>query len=590
MSFLEQIFFWAVRHGNTLQFGLIWITVTVAAATCVGLAVGRAASPISQNATRRHSRDLPLTRRQALGPSVVAMSTLLVVFVVSYILLILLWEDFAYYDDSVFTLNTLKGHNIQLWILPESGRFMPLAFQEFNLARHFTHTSAGYHVLPIVQLLLVAGLLLFLDEEISLTARGALVILALLTPSVLVSFISFLYSERNVLLFLAGLTFSIKRFEQSQSLASALSAVICAQLMIYFKETAFLLLLGFAISRLILRCQYPHFEFGRVWVRESRLDMGLVLLAVLFLIFYLGVMGIHGNMNYATSARLPRVDVMLAYTTVDLLPWLLLAVLLGRIYMILRHRLAPLLLWDGLAAGGAAYFLAYIYLGMFSVYYTAPVDLIAVLYVGRFAVLAWEKMLWRAKMAAISLMLVILVQDILVSSFSVFERKNVIHANAELASVVENEYRRGTGADLRLFFPFGGGEEIMEFGAYLSYRGVPVEGAADPVAGLHSVVLNRRRIREDGPCVDWRRIMCRRVSGPAPGDLVIVLPDDEASLAEASAYRERGGTLLLSYKPRPNLPQWLYSLFDSLPIGAESRYRDDALPDRWLDASVTKWK
>jgi hypothetical protein len=31
------------------------------------------------------------------------------------------------------------------------------------------------------------------------------------------------------------------------------------------------------------------------------------------------------------------------------------------------------------------------YLGMFRVYYMAPVDLIAVLYVGRFAVLSWEK-------------------------------------------------------------------------------------------------------------------------------------------------------------------------------------------------------
>ena len=589
MSFLEQIFLWAVRHGNTLQFGLIWITVTVAAVTCVGLAVGRAAFPIGQNATR-HSRDLALTRQQVLAPSVVAMLTLLVVFVVSYVVLILAWEDFAYYDNSVFTLNTLKGHNIQLWILPESGRFMPLAFQEFNLARHFTDTSAGYHVLPIVQLLIVSGILLFLDQEISLTARSALVIFALLTPSILVSFISFLFSERNVLLFLAGLAFSIRRFEQSQSLASALSAVICAQLMIYFKETAFLLLLGFAASRLVLRCQYPHVEFGRLWIRESRLDLGLAFLAVLFVIFYFGVMGIHGNMNYAASARLPRADVMLSYTTVDLLPWLLLAGLLGRIYMILRHRVAPLLLWDGLAAGGAVYFIAYVYLGMFSIYYTAPVDLIAVLYVGRFAVLSWKKMLWWGKVVAIPLAVVIMAQDILVSSFSVFERKNVIHANAELASVVENEYRRGTGTDLRLFFPFGGGEEIMEFGAYLSYRGVPVEGAADPAAGLHSVVLNRRRIREDGPCVEWRRIMCRRVSGPAPGDLVIVLPDDEASLAEASVYRERRGTLLLSYKPRPHLPQWLYSLFDDLPIGAESRYRDDALPDRWLDASVTKWK
>jgi hypothetical protein len=598
MSSLEQIGPWAVRHGNTLLFGLIWITITIAAVLCVAVAVGRVAAPTGQDA-RRHSSSLPLARRQAWALSSVAMSTLLVAFVASYIALIVAWDAFAYYDDSLFTLSTLKGHNIRLWILPESGRFMPLAFQEFNLARHFTDTIAGYHMLPIVQLLILCGILLVIDHELSIKARSAFVILALISPSILVSFINLLFSERSVLLFLACLVLSIKRFEQTQSAASAVSAMICAQLMVYSKETAFLLLLGLAVSRLVLRCGTPHIEFGRLWVRESRLDLGLASLAVLFLIFYFGVMGIHGNMGYAASARLPRVDVVVAYTRIDLLPWLLIAVLLGRVYMILRHRAPPVLLWDGLAAGGVACFLAYIYLGMFSVYYTAPVDLIAVLYVGRFAVLSWTKMPpWR-KAAAISLTLIIIFQDALVSSFSVYERKNVIQGKVELASVVETQHRAHAGNSLRLFFPFSGGYVIMEFGAYLSSRGIPVKGAGEEVSGLDTVVLaEARRTRAknapngpagDGPCVEWTRVWCQVVNGPAPGDLVIVLPDDEASLADASAYRD-DGVLLWFGKPRLPIPDWLRWLFDSLPVGPESRYRDDALPDRWMDGSVTRWE
>jgi hypothetical protein len=50
------------------------------------------------------------------------------------------------------------------------------------------------------------------------------------------------------------------------------------------------------------------------------------------------------------------------------------------------------LLWDGLAVGGVACFFGYLFLGMFSHYYLAPVDLIAVLYVGRFAILSWPSM------------------------------------------------------------------------------------------------------------------------------------------------------------------------------------------------------
>jgi hypothetical protein len=525
---------------------------------------------------------------------------LLVAFLASYTALILAWEAFAYYDHSAFTLVTLRGHNIQLWIHPESGRFMPLAFQEFNLIRHFTDTITGYHMLPIAQLLIFCGILLVIDDELSIAARGALAVLALLTPSIVLGFGSLLYSERSVVFFLVCLALSIKRFEQTQSLASAVSAMICAQLMIYSKETAFLLVLGFAASRLILRCASPRIEFSPLWVRESRLDLGLASLAVLFLIFYLGVMGIHGNMGYADSARLPLADVVLGYSKVDVLPWLLLAVFLGRNYRILRHRVAPVLLWDGLAAGGVLCFLAYIYLSMFSVRYVAPVDLIAVLYVGRFAILSWKKRPLREKLVTIPVILIIVFQDALVSAFSVYERKNVIQGKVELASVVESQYRAHAGNSFRLFFPFSGGYTIMEFGAYLSSRGIPVKGAADEVSRLDSVLLaeaRRTRVKntpngtagEDGPCIDWNSIWCQLVDGPAPGDLVIVLPDDEASLAEASAYRDEG-VLLWHSRPRLPVPDWLHWLFDSLPVGAAARYRDDALPDRWMDGSVAKWR
>jgi hypothetical protein len=56
---------------------------------------------------------------------------------------------------------------------------------------------------------------------------------------------------------------------------------------------------------------------------------------------------------------------------------------------------------------------------------------------------------------------------------------------------------------------------------------------------LNGIVLATSAIAEDDPCVSWTRIMCQAVIGPASGDLVIVLPDDRASLAEAALYRGR---------------------------------------------------
>ncbi len=596
-SSLEQVLNWVIHH----IFVVSWVGTTATVAFCVALAVGRVADPVMRTGTTVPG-NLALIWRPAGASRVVTAAMLLSVFVALYITLILAGEAFNYDDNSIFTLNTLRGYNIQLWINPENGRFMPLAFQEFNLARHFTDTITGYHVIPILEFLAISGILLILNVDIPIDARVILIVIAFLTPSILATFMNLLFSERNIVLFLVCLVLSVKRFEQTRSIGWVLSAIIFAQLMIYSKETAFLLLLGFAASRLILRCRNPElsgWDFGRLWVRQSRLDLGLASLAILFLISYIRFMGLHGNMNYANSNRLALSHVVLGYITVDLLPWVLAGALLGRLYLILWRGSAPLLLWDGLAAGGAAYFLAYLYLSMFRLYYLAPVDLIAVLYIGRFVVLSWKRIPTWNKKIAIMLASTVFFQNALVSAFVICERKERIQAKVEIASTVEAQYRQHARKNLRLFFPFADGYVMMEFGAYLYYRGIPVEGAGDEAYGPNSVVLVGARNMpvdnasgrpvEDGPCVEWRKIRCRIVNEPAPGDLVIVLPDDKASLAEASMYRN-AGVLLYYSPPRVAIPRWLRRLFDNLPIGGQTTYRSDALPDRWMDGSVTLWK
>ena len=544
-------------------FWLVWLAITAAAAICVALAVGQVGPPRRQEATRRPV-NLTLTRRQVNTPKGVVGLACLAVFLTFYITIILVWEDFTDYAYGGFTFGTLRGHDYALGV---DGRFTPLGLQEFNLIRHFTDTNIGYHVLPIVQLLMLLFILLMLDAELSLAARAALAILAFLNPSILTSFSGLVLQERDVLFFLACLVLSVKRFDQTKSIAWAVAAVVSAQIMIYCKEPAFLLLFGFAMGRLILRCRDGHhkgWDYHRLWDKESRLDLCLAFLGVLFLLVYVRRIGIHPGTNYATSAGVPWPELPLGYLSVDLLAWLFMAVVLGRIYLILRRRVVPLLLWDGLAFGGAAYFLAYLYLSIFTIYYLAPVDLIAVLYVGRFVVLSWKTMHSSGKIAAMLPAFIILFQDVLVSAFVVFERKNVIHAKVEIASVVETQYRSGAGHDVRLFFPFADLYAITEFASYLDYRGVPVEGAMDGASGPNSVFLATRAIAKDGPCVGWTVFRCHAVKGgPAPGDLVIMLPDDEASLAKASVYREPQD-LLFSYEPRPPIPYWLHSLFASL--------------------------
>jgi hypothetical protein len=215
-----------------------------------------------------------------------------------------------------FYLYTLRGNDIGPPIMPTVGRFFPLGFQEFNLIRHFTDTITGYHAVRIAQLLIFSWVLLILNEDLSIKARAALVILALITPSILTSFSWLIYHEANVLLCIVCLVLFVERFEQTHSLARAVAAAVCAQIMIYYKETASLLLVGFAVSRLVLRCRNTDgrsWDYSRLWDRESRLDLCLALLSVLFWLYYLGVMLPHPNMQYAEDLRQPLAELFLAY-------------------------------------------------------------------------------------------------------------------------------------------------------------------------------------------------------------------------------------------------------------------------------------
>ena len=54
-------------------------------------------------------------------------------------------------------------------------------------------------------------------------------------------------------------------------------------------------------------------------------------------------------------------------------------------------------------------------------------------------------------------------------------------ARGDDKSVVEANFVSSQA--VRLFFPFAGSYVIMEFGAYLSYRGIPVEGAVNEASG-----------------------------------------------------------------------------------------------------------
>ena len=557
-------------------FWPIWIGITVLGVLLVIWVV-----PYQK---RIRLESVPSQRHNWSHRAAILAVAFLILFLACYIAGSLVWEDFTYYDNSQFTNGTLLGHNTEIQIQTDAGRFWPLGHQEFNLLRHVTHSVTGYHALRIVQLLLLCGILLVFDEELSIKARVALILLALITPSILTSFSELIYGEANVLFWLVCLAWFLKRFEKTQSKAWAVAAVISSQFMLYYKETAFLLLLGFAVGRLLLRCwkvDQAGWDFKRLRDPESRLDLCLAFLVVPFLLYYLVAMFPHYGMRYAAEMHLPLVQVLASYFKLDLLVWALLAAVLARILQILRHKVVPLPLWDGLALAGMCCLAGYLALRMYTAYYLAPVDLIAVLYVGRFAVLSMKKVGLGVRLCALALLALVLLQDLSLSAFRMYETKNIIHAKAEMGHMIKARYESDSQSVKRLFFPFSYTFQVFEFASYLNYLGVPVEQISGS-AITSGVVLVGRAI-QDGPCEPF---VCHTGSRLYPGDLVVVLPDDFTRADELNSYRQEGTGPVFSYHPRPFIPQWLRPYINHLHVVSHLSSQRH-LPDAWLNASVT---
>jgi hypothetical protein len=569
------------RERNQL-FWFIWIATTVVSILLVLWAVP-AKNEDSRNSTSHSS--LNWSRGAILAISFLAL------FLACYIAGSLVWEDFTYYDNSHFTDGTLVGKNIPLQIVPENGRFFPLGHQEFNLIRHFTTSIIGYHALRITQLVLLCALLMVFDKDLSIQARVALILLVLITPSILVSFSGLIYPEWNVVFWLLCLAWSVQRFEQTQFRRWAVAAVACSQFMLYYKETAFLLLLGFAVGRLLIRSwktDRPGWDFHRLRDPESRLDICLTLLGLWFFAYYLVAMFPHYNTDYAEEFQLSFPQVVASYLWLDLLVWVLMLAVFARIVQILRRQAVPVLLWDGLGLAGVGCFAGYLILRMNSAYFLAPADIIAVLYLGHFALASPHSLTRARKVCTAALLLVVLLQDVSLSAFRMYERKNVIHAKEQMGQAIKARYAADPRSVTRLFFPFADPFPVLEFVSYLNYIGVPIEGARSGRDAVGSVTVTGKAFQSVGPC-GYRTFICHPGTRPEAGDLVLVLPDDFKRTAELNSYQSTASEPVFFYRSYPPIPPFFFPYVKFLRI-ASPVLSQTQLPDAWLDASVIAWK
>lgn len=528
-------------------FWACWCSLTIASAICTAFVV----RPVSGYASQQWTGIRKASRKTSFSIAILAL------FLGAYATVILAKEDFAMYDNSQFTVYSIRGINLPVRIAPEDGRFWPLGLQEFNVIGRFTKSIAGYHAFSILELVVLALVLFNLDAKLRPGFRLITTIFAVTASAVAVSFTGLIFPERNIVLLLACLLLFIKLYEQTHSTRWAVAAIIVAQVMLYLKEPVFLLLSGFALARIALRIwKIPDARsvFERVWDKENRLDLCIVAVSMIFAASYSLMMFFYPKAQYLAAHRVPAMEALQYYASADLLVCTLAAVTGMRIYRIVRRTSQADLLWDGLACGGLIYFASYLAIGMTSSYYLAPVDLIAVLYLGHLLGSTWSTLSSRARISAVALGTVLFAQSLGHAAFHVLARKFQIRQKSAIAHLIQEERERSQGSTLDLYFPLATPYIVSEFAAYMSYRGLPVE--EDNVTPITPTPIRifSANIAQDGRCVRWRNFICH--AGPAGSpNLVIVLPED-GSPPQYALYRKFEEDLF-NRDPRIRPPRWI---------------------------------
>jgi len=276
--------------------------------------------------------------------------------------------------------------------------------------------------------------------------------------------------------------------------------------------------------------------------------------------------------------------VLWAYAQTD---WLLiillvaLSVRLGRFLLSGRELDA---MWEPLAVGALGYFVAVFALGLYSGYYTAPVDLIAVLYTGRLA-LAWLAEPTGARvLAAATVFLVLMLHNAAYSAFRVVETKSLIAVKAQFADYLQSH---AGGADrLEMFFPYASKFHLMGISSYLKYRGIQIAGQkVRSITAGPSVQIEGRGDYPLDRCVDYRTYTCRHVESPREGAWIVVLPDDDATKADVERAGQ-GSQLVFSVKACGMCGRegsWFRRLH-----AISQEYWNRPLPEHWLELQVFK--
>jgi len=512
-----------------------------------------AALTVAGVASSTRSTDAPSRgheRRAVLGAFPTLALIALTAFLGVYAYALMAHEDLVGIDYAQLTAKRFVG--MMIW--PESGRFFPLGLQEYNLLSLVTKTAWFYHAFSVMELAVLLICVFRLLDELPIWLRCVTAVSLLVVPAVQLSFFGLVFPERDLIVWLAVWLVCVQSFSRTTSRSAWYAALIVTQCVLYYKETAFTIVGGFAGLRLVAgawndREALRRGELGPTIARHS-LEIAMLGLCGVFLAIYAAAIRPHVTASYVAARPTGSSATALAgYLRSDLILDALLIAFGLRMIAIARAKTAFHPLWDSAAAGAIAYALAFIKLGIVREYYLAPADFLAALYlgyVGYDALRAQPRLTIAGALIAVALLFQSNLRD---DAYVVLIRKQLVAANVRLAEFLTG-YSRAHGArELPLFFAQPGGFQLMELSSFLQYKGLRAEATTGDSASAGFAVLSAHRY-PDARCHPSQAFRCEYASAPRAGDLVILLPGHAVSPAELASLRAHGRELM-HFTPQP---------------------------------------
>jgi hypothetical protein len=442
---------------------------------------------------------------------------LFVIFLVGFVLILVWGEDFAYWDDEMFTRFAIRGINFGPPIYPDVGRFWPLGMQEFNVLKYISPSHFSFRAFAMAELVAWACVTAAALREFSLRFRIVTLLAIMLTPGFVISFSALVNPERNILFFLSCYVLCRRLFSSTGSVVWLMGALVSVQFALYYKEPVWVIFMGQSLTSLLLAWRSEEGSVPlRAFIGKNIADIMTAVMACAFLLFFF--VGMFGKpLGYVDTHKLDLGTTVMSYLKLDPLVFVLLAVVAVRMAKGFRCCCEIGVFWHSLAVGGSLYALAYMGLRLFNAYYMAPVDAIAVIY------LMQSARLWlrgaspiRAR-ALIAIGAFIAVLNLLFSANYFILQKGTIAGNVQFASFLGDFIKTKATPPIIIFFPHADGYRLMELSAFLEYKGI----------SLSDIRMQSPLQFPQGLCVGYRPDRCEHKDDPRGADLIVKLPQDD---------------------------------------------------------------